>query len=162
MRVKEAKLADLHPAEWNPRRISDFQLRALKASLEAHGAVEPIVANADGTILGGHQRYEAALELGWPTFPTFYVDLDDEAARRLNIALNKISGEWDDGLLAELVSNITTEPVELLDVGFTEDEVRALLDSIGDPTAPDAFPPPSTETDHRCPSCGYEWSGPCQ
>lgn len=141
MKVREAKLSELHPAEWNPRRISEFQLRALKASLEAHGAVEPIVARlSDGLILGGHQRYEAALELGWKTFPTTFVEVDDDQARRLNVALNRISGEWDDLLLAQLVAEVTAEPAELLDMGMSEEEVADLLASIAEPIGPGGEP----------------------
>jgi ParB-like chromosome segregation protein Spo0J len=161
LRVKQAKLADLRPAPWNPRTISEFQLNALKASLETYGAVEPIVANADGTILGGHQRYEAATALGWPTFPTVYVDVDEATAKRLNVALNRISGDFDESALAKIVSEITSGPVELLDMGMAELEVRKLLMSLNVPP-PAAFPEPSTETDHKCPSCSYEWNGPCR
>lgn len=161
LRVKQAKLADLRPTDWNPRTISEFQLNALKASIEAYGAIVPIVANADGTILGGHQRYEAALALGLKDFPTVFVDVDEETAKRLNVALNRISGDFDEHALAQIVSGIVEGPVELLDMGMAEEEVRKLLMSLNVPP-PAEFPTPSTETDHRCPSCSYEWNGACK
>lgn len=160
LRVKQTRLSALRPAEWNPRTISDFQLNALKASLSSYGAVEPIVANADGTILGGHQRYEAAKALGWKMFPTVFVDVDEETAKRLNVALNRISGDFDERALAQIVSGIVEAPIALLDMGMAEDEVRRLLMSLNVP--PPASLPSSPPKNHQCPSCSYEWDGPCK
>lgn len=105
-RIKQVAIDELIPADYNPRRISDSQRAALRRSLEEFGAVEPAVVNADGTIIGGHQRVVEAREMGWRTFPVVHVDLDDEQAKLLNLALNKIAGEWDEPRLAELLAEL--------------------------------------------------------
>lgn len=152
----------MRPAVWNPRTISEFQMRALKESMTTYGVVEPVVLNADGTILGGHQRYDAALELGWTYLAAVRVDLPDREARLLNLALNRVGGEFDENALARIIAQVTDEPVELLVAGFDLHEVERLLAGLDAPVGPGEFPSPNTDTDHRCPSCHYEWSGPCQ
>src|SRR5213594_2194387 len=94
-------------APYNPRTISDHDLGALRRALRFFGTVEPIVVNRrSGRIVGGHQRVKAALEEGIKELPVVYVDLDDPSEKQLNLALNKIGGEWDaeklEVLLAEL------------------------------------------------------------
>lgn len=129
------KLDDVRPVDWNPRTISEYQLRALQESLSTFGAVEPIVINKDGTLIGGHQRWAAARELGWASLPAVRLDLDDTKVRTLNLALNKISGEWDEDALARVLASITVDPVEILEAGFEEDEVARLMASLN------VFPP---------------------
>jgi len=162
LKVEEAPLATLYPAPWNPRDITEFQARALRASLETYGAVEPLVINADGMILGGHQRAAAAADLGWTSFPAVRLDLEEREAKLLNLALNKIAGVWNERELANVISSVTSTPVELLVAGFGEHEVAAILAGLGEVEAPGEFPSPNTETDHECPSCSYQWSGPCR
>jgi ParB-like chromosome segregation protein Spo0J len=105
----------LNPASYNPRKISPRQLDALKAGIRRHGLVEALIVNKDGTIIGGHQRYRAAKEIAVedgaevPDLPCVVLDLPDREAKRLNIALNKVSGEWDDRLLGELLEDIRAE-----------------------------------------------------
>jgi ParB-like chromosome segregation protein Spo0J len=91
----------LDPA--NPRKISDTELEALTRSMQQFGLVDPVIARReDGLVVGGHQRLLAARKLGIKTVPVVYVDLSLEQAQVLNFALNKISGSWDDELLARM------------------------------------------------------------
>ena len=120
--MEQARIADLRPDEANPRRINAHEAEALKRSLEEYGAVEPAVVNQDGTIIGGHMRLEAAKELGWETFPVVRVDLPHEKAALLNLALNRISGEWDEDKLAELLAELEHEGADLALSGFDTSE----------------------------------------
>lgn len=159
--LEEVPLDAMRAAPWNPRTISEFQAEALAHSLEEFGAVEPVVLNADGTILGGHQRVAAARSLGWTALPAVRVDLPPKKAKLLNLALNKISGEWDTATLAALIESIDAEASEFAVAGFSAHEVDSLLSSLGD-ESPSEFPGVDSETDHRCPSCSYEWNGACK
>src|SRR6185503_16887130 len=113
----------------NPRRISEAQLEALTKSLREYGLVQPVLARReDQTVIGGHQRLLAARRLGYKTVPVTFLDLSVEQARLLNLSLNKISGEWDNELLARLLADL--KPIEDIDLslsGFTEDELAKLL-----------------------------------
>jgi DNA modification methylase len=123
---------DLHPDPANPRRISDQELESLTRSIEQFGFVDPVIARLeDKSVIGGHQRLLAARRLGLETVPVVFVDLSVEQARLLNLALNRISGDWDQELLARLVSDL--DPIESIDLtlsGFEEDELSKLLKSL--------------------------------
>ena len=122
----------LRPDPFNPRRISDAELEALTRSLQQFGLVDPIVARReDGAVIGGHQRLLAARRLGMKTVPVVFLDLPPEQARLLNLALNKISGSWDQELLARLLADLEAAPgVDLALSGFSEDEVAKLLKTL--------------------------------
>jgi ParB-like chromosome segregation protein Spo0J len=131
--VEQVAIDLLRPDPANPRRIGDEELESLTRSLRQFGFVQPILARReDGVVIGGHQRLTAARRLGLATAPVTYLDLSIEQARLLNLALNKISGSWDEQLLARLLADLQTSPnVDLSLSGFGDDELRDLLRSLG-------------------------------
>jgi hypothetical protein len=146
MDVEQASIHALTPDVRNPRRISEHDAAALRRSLREFGAVEPAVVNADGTIIGGHQRVEAARDLGWQEFPVLRVDLDDTRARLLNLALNRIHGEWDEDLLAAMLADLGDADADLALSGFADLEVDEFLAQAdgGDPDRDtEAITPPA-------------------
>ena len=121
MIIENLDPATLVPAEYNPRRIDEHQLAALKRSLSRWGFVQPVIINErTGNIVGGHQRVTAAMELAMETVPVVRVTLDEAAEKALNIALNKVSGEWEDDKLAELLDELGADGWDLLDLGFDD------------------------------------------
>ena len=130
--IEQIPIGDLRPDPFNPRRISDEELDALTRSIREFGLVDPIIARReDSTVVGGHQRLVAARRLGLETVPVIYVDLSPEQAKLLNLALNKISGDWDQELLARLLGDLRDTPdVDVSLSGFGEDEVAKLLKSL--------------------------------
>jgi len=130
--VEEVPIDLLRPDPANPRWIGEEELESLTRSLRQFGFVQPVLARReDGTVIGGHQRLVAARRLGLATVPVTYLDLSIEQARLLNLALNKISGSWDEQLLARLLADLQSSPeVDLSLSGFGEDEVRDLLRSL--------------------------------
>jgi DNA modification methylase len=127
--VEQVPIDLLRPDPANPRRIGEEELESLTRSLRQFGFVQPVLARKeDGVVIGGHQRLVAARRLGLATVPVTYLDLSIEQARLLNLALNKISGSWDEQLLARLLADLQSSPdVDLSLSGFGEDEVRDLL-----------------------------------
>ena len=132
LQVQEIPIDQLRPDPANPRRISDAQIEALTRSIREYGFVQPVlVRRDDNTVIGGHQRLVAARRLGYKTVPVVFLDLTLEQARVLNLGLNKISGDWDQELLARLVADL--KPMEAIDLslsGFSEDELAKLLKSL--------------------------------
>ena len=130
--VEEVAIDDLRPDPANPRRISDDELDALERSLREFGFVQPILARReDRTVIGGHQRLVAARRLGLATVPVTWLDVTVEQARLLGLALNRISGSWDEQLLARLIADLQSTPdVDLTLSGFGEDEIKDLLRSL--------------------------------
>jgi site-specific DNA-methyltransferase (adenine-specific) len=131
-RVEEVAIDRLRPDFANPRRISDAELEALTRSLRQFGFVQPILVRLeDSTVIGGHQRLVAARRLGLRTVPVIWLDLPVEQCRLLGLALNRISGSWDEQLLARLLADLQSVPgTDLTLTGFSEDEVRDLLRSL--------------------------------
>ncbi|OGT25334.1 MAG: hypothetical protein A2Z17_04600 [Gammaproteobacteria bacterium RBG_16_66_13] len=123
---------ELRPDPVNPRRISDDELEALTRSIREFGFVQPIIARRqDRTVVGGHQRLVAARKLGFQRVPVVFVDLSEEQAHLLNLALNRISGEWDQELLARLLADLQAAPeMDLGLSGFGDEEIAKLLKSL--------------------------------
>ena len=130
--IEQVPIDSLRPDPANPRRISDAELEALTRSIKEFGVVDPIIARReDGAVIGGHQRLVGARRLGLKTVPVIYVDLSPERARLLNVALNRISGDWDRELLARLLADLDATPnIDISLTGFGDDEITKLLKSL--------------------------------
>ena len=129
IQVENLPIGGLKPDPANPRRISDEELESLTRSIREFGLVEPIIARKeDLQVIGGHQRLLAARRLGLKQVPVVLVDLSEEQARLLNLALNRISGTWDQELLGRLLAELADVPaVDLTLSGFSEDELKKYL-----------------------------------
>jgi len=130
--IEHVPIGDLRPDPFNPRRISDAELEALTRSIQEFGLVDFIIARReDRSVIGGHQRLVAARRLGLDTVPVVFVDLSADQAKLLNLALNRISGDWDQELLARLLQDLQQVPdVDLTLSGFAEDEISRLLKTL--------------------------------
>ena len=130
--IEQVQLDLLRPDPANPRRIREEELDALERSLRQFGFVQPVLARReDRTVIGGHQHLVAARRLGLTSVPVIWLDVGVEQARLLGLALNKISGSWDDALLARLLADLGATPdLDLSLSGFGEDEIRDLLRSL--------------------------------
>lgn len=146
MKVEKINLVDLSPAEYNPRKISDPELLKLENSINEFGLVDPIIINLkNNKIIGGHQRYEALYnkytadndfqpelnlirlgDIGW-VFEDTELKISSEAQEKaLNLALNKISGEWDEVKLQPLLEEIQLSNLDISLTGFDEIELGEL------------------------------------
>ena len=124
--ITHLQIKDLRPDPANPRRISDEELESLTRSIREFGLTDPIIARReDNTVIGGHQRLLAARKLGIKQVPVVLVDLSAEQAHLLNLALNRISGSWDQDLLGRLLAELNAVPdVDLSLTGFSDDELQ--------------------------------------
>ena len=78
---------------------SDPEYQKIARSIDEFGYVDPIIINSDNTIIGGHQRATVLKDKGWDEVKVVVLDISKEQEKALNVALNKISGEWDMGML---------------------------------------------------------------
>jgi hypothetical protein len=112
-------------APYNPRRMAEDDMASLVRSLEKFGQVEPVIVNKrTNRLVGGHQRVLAAEKLGMKTMWVFYVDLDEKQEKALNLALNKIVGDWDTDKLESLLKELS-EGGLLEFTGFSPMELEA-------------------------------------
>lgn len=124
--VEQVAIKDLKAAKYNPRKITKKEIEKLKHSINEYGMIQNIVINADGTIIGGHQRIQACAELGIKEVPAIRLNLSEEKEKALNIALNKIGGTFDEQVLAELLRELD-ETSQSLVTGYDQDELARLF-----------------------------------
>lgn len=129
MQTKRMLLRDIRPAAYNPRKRlepGEKEYEALKGSIERWGLVDPLVVNArTGNLISGHQRYYILTNLGETETEAVAVDLDERQEKLLNVAMNKVEGQWDYGKLETLLSEFETD--EILFTGFSEGEIETLF-----------------------------------
>lgn len=129
--VQEIKVTELNAAPYNPRIALEPgmpEYEKLKKSILEFGNVEPIVWNKrTGNVVGGHQRLTVLKGLGYETVPCSVVDLDETEEKLLNVALNKIKGQWDYDKLEDILRNFDYEVATAS--GFSAEEIAVILAS---------------------------------
>lgn len=146
MKIKKINITDINEADYNPRTISDDEMTKLENSITEFGFVDPMIINLkNNKLIGGHQRYNALLSLnmkkgnfaeelnlvelgdiGW-VFPDMDLKIKSEQHEKaLNIALNKISGTWDNEKLFTLLEELEYDDMGIELTGFTDEEMEML------------------------------------
>ena len=124
----------LKPAAYNPRKKlkkGDKEYEKIKKSIVEFGYVDPIIVNYDGTVIGGHQRLTVLSDLGYKEVQCVQVQIEDEnKVKALNVALNKISGEWNEELLADLMVDLQDADFNLDLTGFEAPEIDQLFSKV--------------------------------
>ena len=136
--------ADLLPADYNPRKDlkpGDLEYEKLKRSIEQFGYVEPVIWNkTTGRVVGGHQRLKVLIDMGITEIDCVVVEMDEAKEKALNIALNKISGDWDKDKLALLIADLQGEDFDVSLTGFDPAEIDDLFkDTLQDGIKDDDF-----------------------
>lgn len=144
MQIEKIKVDKLNPAPYNPRKDlkpGDSEYEKLKNSILTFGYVEPVLWNKrTGNIIGGHQRYKVLVELGEKEIDCVVVDMDSENEKALNIALNKVSGDWDKDKLMLLIEDLQGVDFDVSLTGFDPAELDDLFkDSLKDNIKEDDF-----------------------
>ena len=128
MEIKNVLVKDIKYAPYNPRKISNEVLNKLKRSIEEFGYIEPIIVNKRTMyVVGGNQRLKVLRQLDIKEVQAVIVDLDDTHEKALNIALNKINGEWDLPALKDLLLEIDTGEIDTEITGFDMPEIEELM-----------------------------------
>ena len=151
MNFKKVFISELSPAKYNPRKnldTEDPEYQRIKKSIEEFGYVDPIIVNSDYTVIGGHQRLKVLKEMGQAQIDVVVVDLPKTKEKALNVALNKIAGEWDMTQLSIVLSELKEEDFDISITGFTEKELKEIDEELFGKQAheDDYEPPPEIET----------------
>ena len=145
MDIDKIKITDIKPADYNPRKISGKDYDNLMNSIREFGLVDPIIINLnDNTVIGGHQRYDVLMDMymlgdidnelsvlkmgdiGWVFLDDQLKVKNEDYERALNIALNKISGDWDIEKLAFVLDELDEDGFDVELTGFGSEEVKKL------------------------------------
>ena len=134
MQWKTLSVDELRPAAYNPRKklkAGDKEYEKIKNSILEFGYVEPIIVNYDMTVIGGHQRLTVLKDLGYTEVQCVEVHIEDEnKVKALNIALNKITGVWNEQLLADLIVDLQTANFNTDFTGFEAPEIEQLFSKV--------------------------------
>lgn len=129
--LKDIDVKKLKAAKYNPRvpmEEGSAEWEKLRKSIEEFGNVEPIVWNEKtGNVVGGHQRLAVLKSLGYSKVQCVVISVSEAEEKVLNLALNKIKGDWDYAKLKAVLSDFDGNTVDL--TGFSRDEVALYLAS---------------------------------
>ena len=144
MNFEKKKVIELLPAAYNPRKDlkpGDLEYEKLKRSIEQFGYVEPVIWNkATGRVVGGHQRLKVLMDMGITEIDCVVVDMDEAKEKALNVALNKISGDWDKDKLTLLIADLQGADFDVSLTGFDPAEIDDLFkDTLQDGVKDDDF-----------------------
>lgn len=127
-------LTALHPAPWNPRTIRDVRFKNLCESIQADPEFlwqRPILADAAGEIFAGNMRFRAVQHLGWREVPAIVSDVAPRLAKERAMRDNNQWGDLVEQDVAELLVGLQMDGADLTLLGFPDDELTRLLDSVG-------------------------------
>ncbi len=134
--IQKIAVEKLNPSKYNPRKDlkpGDPEYEKLKKSIETFGYVEPVIWNKrTGSIVGGHQRFKILKERGEKDIECVVVDMDESEEKALNIALNKVSGDWDLPKLADLIGELDNGMFDVSLTGFDAAEIEDLFSKVHD------------------------------
>ena len=161
-------IKDLKSDHKNARKRTDRSAELIKESLQRYGAARSIVIDEDNRILAGNGTIEGAKEAGIDRIRVIETDGDEVIAVRrtglteeqkigLALADNRTSdlSEWDQEMLNRLGEQ---HDISLF---FSQDDLDGIIETEAEQLPPEDFDEVDDDitTEHRCPSCGYEWSG---
>ena len=131
MDIQTLPVDKLVPADYNPRKDlkpGDPEYEKLKRSIMEFGYLEPVIWNkATGHVVGGHQRLKVLIDTGTTDVECVVVEMGEEKEKALNVALNKINGEWDKEKLSLLITDLQGVDFDVSLTGFDAPELDALF-----------------------------------
>ena len=116
--IKMVKIEDLKPYENNPR-FNDEAVAGVVKSIKEFGFQNPMIIDENNTIICGHTRYKASLELGLTEVPCIIADdLTEEQIKAFRLVDNKVAEKatWNDDLLEIELNDILN--INMQDFGF--------------------------------------------
>ena len=131
MEIVNKKIEELKPYENNPR-FNDEAVKYVANSIKEFGFKVPIVIDKNNTIVAGHTRYKASMELGLKEVPCIVADdLTDKQIQAFRIAENKTNdlASWNDDLLGEELKDVLQD-IDMTDFGFGDFEISMLTDDM--------------------------------
>lgn len=172
MNIREIPVEKINPAAYNPRidlQPGDPEYETLKNSIKKFGYIDPLIWNErTGNLVGGHQRFKILMEEKPKTLLVSVVNMEEAEEKALNLALNKISGDWDDYKLEQILEDLQHDNFDLSLTGFSESEIDEILGELAEHEGNGGKINDSQELDlvdygddhfqHTCPKCGFSFN----
>lgn len=160
MNIQEVEVSRINPAAYNPRidlQKDDAEYKKLKRSLSEFGYIDPLIWNeATGNLVGGHQRFKILTEHNnLEKIAVSVVNISETQEKALNLALNKIDGDWDNNKLTILFEELENEEFDTSLTGFDEEEIKSMLSNFDESTIGVLEDYEEPQSGLVCPSCGH-------
>lgn len=128
MIIEKISISELVSPEWNPRQITDLEMKKLKDSINEFGYVDPIIVNRyNNHVVGGNQRLRALKELGFTEVDVIFIEEPSiEREKALNVSLNNISGDWDPQRLEDIFKDLELAGFDLKLTSFDDLQLQDL------------------------------------
>jgi len=167
MKIIKLPVEKINPAPYNPReelKPGDPEYEKLARSIKDFGYIDPLIWNErTGNLVGGHQRFNVLLAEGHTELEVSVVDFSEEKEKFANLALNKVSGNWDEEKLADLLFELEGSELNL-GSGFDQKEIESLIkqfteqddetvDFFNQELSLESFD--EEKFDCKCPKCGF-------
>ena len=152
LRIVYEPVEKLKPSNYNPRTISEKDLRSLVKNMSEFGHLGILIANRKtNNLISGHQRLKVAKLLKMKEIAVVWIDVSLRKEKILNIGMNKISGEWDMPMLKDLLEEVNTGEEDMDMTGFDDVEIEMLMtefhqDEIEEDEVPEPPEEPITKT----------------
>ena len=130
MNILEIEISKLIFPKYNPRKKlkpEDKEYQKIKKSIEEFGYTDLVIINKDNTIISGNQRTQVLMDMGYKKIKVVQIDIDKTKEKALNIALNKITGEWDYSMLGDLLLDLDSLNYDLELTGFDIGEIEDIM-----------------------------------
>ena len=130
MNILEIDINKLIFPKYNPRKKlkpEDKEYQKIKKSIEEFGYTDLVIINKDNTIISGNQRTQVLMDMGYKKIKVVQIDIDKTKEKALNIALNKITGEWDYAMLGDLLLDLDAQNYDLEITGFDDYEIENIM-----------------------------------
>ncbi len=128
--IENVLTATLIPYARNARTHSDSQVAQIAGSIQEFGFNNPVLIDADNGIIAGHGRVMAANLLKLERVPCIRLaHLSDAQKRAFILADNRIAlnSGWDTEMLANELSDLHADDIDLGLIGFDADELAKLI-----------------------------------
>lgn len=135
--IEVKPIAFLKPYEANAKKHPPEQVAKIVASITKFGWNQPIITAGDGTIIAGHGRRLAAIELGLKVVPVIVrSDLSKAQADALRLADNRVaSNDYDQAAIQIELQRLAEEldgSFDMSDLGFDQKELDFSLSDLGE------------------------------
>ena len=158
LRIVYEPVEKLKPANYNPRTISEKDLRSLVKNMSEFGHLGILIANRKtNNLISEHQRLKVAKLLKMKEIAVVWIDVSLRKEKILNIGMNKISGEWDMPMLKDLLEEVDNGEEDMDMTGFDEVEIEMLMTAFN-PTDIDEQSKLDEKKAVVCPECGCEFT----
>lgn len=150
MQLQRIEISKLTGDPANARKHGERNIQTIVESLNRFGQQKPIVVDSSFCVRAGNGTLEAARSLGWTHLECVVTDLKGTDAIAYAIADNRTAelAEWDADVLAATLEGLQSD--ELLEfVGYTDEELQELLESVGVFDVDDAEPPGLADGDRE-------------